>query len=286
LLPENLLRGWLLMQHQNSAGSAALLQTRIQEREDLLQRIQASLEADERVVAAWLFGSLGRGEEDALSDLDLWVLLDDQATSAVMAARHACVACGSEPLAVVEAPQNAPRGGAYLMALYPGETGPQQVDWYWQPASLVEASDEIRLLFNRRHATPQVGTPIQEAPASPDAVPEAGEELRNQIALFWAMLLIQAKYVARTPREPGLGFLGMLHDLLRDAGDVDLPVASPHQLLAEQGDPTARLATLRELAGRMEALMSRLSTAETPVSHRLIPQAHRYLDLVAAVIET
>src|SRR4051812_13184180 len=42
------------------------------ERDTLLRRVQQALERDPRVAAAWLFGSLGRGSEDALSDLDLF----------------------------------------------------------------------------------------------------------------------------------------------------------------------------------------------------------------------
>ena len=51
------------------------LKTRAAERDALLARAVERLQADARVGAAWLFGSLGRGEEDALSDLDLWVSL-------------------------------------------------------------------------------------------------------------------------------------------------------------------------------------------------------------------
>jgi predicted nucleotidyltransferase len=36
------------------------------EREALLARIVGLLEADKRVTAAWLFGSLGRGDADEL----------------------------------------------------------------------------------------------------------------------------------------------------------------------------------------------------------------------------
>ena len=43
------------------------------EREAWLAETIVQLEADERVDAAWLFGSLGRGDADELSDVDLFV---------------------------------------------------------------------------------------------------------------------------------------------------------------------------------------------------------------------
>ncbi len=43
------------------------------ERAALLETIVQHARADARVVAGWLFGSLGRGDGDALSDLDVWL---------------------------------------------------------------------------------------------------------------------------------------------------------------------------------------------------------------------
>src|SRR5437868_5689604 len=111
---------------------AGLLVTRRAERAALLQRAIALLKADERVCAAWLFGSLGRGDADDLSDLDLWVVVEDEHIEEIVAARRDYVARLAEPLLMEEAPQNAPAGGGYLLALYGGDGGPHQVDWYWQ----------------------------------------------------------------------------------------------------------------------------------------------------------
>lgn len=56
---------------QRQAVPNADVSRRQAERDALLRTIEAALRADERVVAAWLVGSLGRGTADALSDLDL-----------------------------------------------------------------------------------------------------------------------------------------------------------------------------------------------------------------------
>ena len=58
------------------------------EREALLARITESLEADGRIAAAWLFGSMGRGETDDLSDLDLRVVAYDEHIESICASRQ------------------------------------------------------------------------------------------------------------------------------------------------------------------------------------------------------
>jgi predicted nucleotidyltransferase len=69
-----------------------LLQARHGEHEALLHRAVALLQADTRVVAAWLFGSRGRDTADALSDTDLWIVVADADSAAVMAERRECAA--------------------------------------------------------------------------------------------------------------------------------------------------------------------------------------------------
>ena len=49
-----------------------------QGRETLLESIVAALAADERFVAAWLTGSYARGDADAVSDIDLTVVVADE----------------------------------------------------------------------------------------------------------------------------------------------------------------------------------------------------------------
>jgi len=47
----------------------------VEARETLLADISATLKNDERLVAAWLAGSYGRGEQGMFSDLDLHVVV-------------------------------------------------------------------------------------------------------------------------------------------------------------------------------------------------------------------
>ncbi|MBB2892337.1 nucleotidyltransferase domain-containing protein [Flexivirga oryzae] len=53
---------------------------------DVLDRVVTALEADPRVVALWLSGSIGRGVADAGSDLDLIVTVADREADDVVAA--------------------------------------------------------------------------------------------------------------------------------------------------------------------------------------------------------
>ena len=105
------------------------LRRRVVERDELLKRALKMLESDSRVATAWLFGSLGRGNGDDLSDIDLFVVVKDEFCKEIIADRQDIVAQIGEPVLLLEAPQNAPPSGSYLMALYSGEEGPQHGAW-------------------------------------------------------------------------------------------------------------------------------------------------------------
>ena len=113
----------------------ALREMRRTERDALLRGIVDSLQRDERIATAWLWGSLGRGDGDALSDIDLWVVLADEAFPAVFADLPAFVAQVAPPLLTRDEPHNAPPGGAYQTVVYDGETGAHLTDWYFQRRS-------------------------------------------------------------------------------------------------------------------------------------------------------
>ena len=62
-----------------------LLRTRRTEHESLLQQALRTLQADQRIIAAWLFGTEGRHTSDALSDLDVWVIVKDESIETISA---------------------------------------------------------------------------------------------------------------------------------------------------------------------------------------------------------
>jgi predicted nucleotidyltransferase len=263
-----------------------LLQNRVKEREALLQGMVRQLEGDRRIVAAWLFGSIGRGAQDALSDLDIFVIVDDAHIEAICEARREFVAAFGAPVCIVEAPQNAPGGGAYLMALYPGETGAHQVDWYWQARSRAKIPTQTVLLFDR------VGLPHDDKPTtftdnSGQPTRKTSTTIANTVSAFWAMLLITAKYAFRAPDAERMELLPYVLNPLREAAEfanVSLPSlqqeTTPHPTFAE------KMTLLRLLALEMETVRGEIERAALPLEEReelpkdILPQAERFLEFI------
>jgi hypothetical protein len=119
------------------------------DRDRLLESLVRSLETDERVRAAWLAGSLGRGNADDLSDIDLWLAVRDDLMAGVIADPVAWVRARCDAQLAFSIPHNAAPGGAYAFSLVRRPHGLQQVDWYWAPATLAERPRETALLFER-----------------------------------------------------------------------------------------------------------------------------------------
>ena len=252
-----------------------LLQPRTQERDSLLRRAVNALQADARVVAAWLAGSLGRGTEDALSDLDLWVVVSDAYYSFVAGRTREFAGKLGDPLLILEAPQNAPPGGAYLLALYPGETGPHQIDWYWQPQSRASLPSDVRVLFD--HA----GLPAQPPPA-PE---QRAHDITLRVGFFWAMLPIAAKKIARGNAWDGLAMSRMVANTLSEVqaliGEAGDRMEIESVLLQE---PREQLRQLRKMARQMEALAPQAAALGGQVPADIAPQVDRFLDLIAKTL--
>lgn len=260
------------------------------ERDALVGRIGAMLGADGRVVAAWLGGSLGRGAADAWSDVDVWAVIEDEAMARFGAEREAVVGAVGAPLLTLEAPQNAPPGGGYLLALYPARTGPLQVDWSWQPRSTARLPRGSRLLFDR------VGIAVVAAadhePLSAEAQAQA---LSQATAAFWVAVTLAAKGVARGRgwevvrlADWAVGSLTEVDRLLEGDG-----LATPDEVQAAvraTGWPlpgasaAAGLALLRGLCREMAARAPTIAARGGEPSVAAGEQARVLLDLVEAAV--
>lgn len=251
------------------------------ERDALILRATGLLQSDERIVAAWLAGSLGRGDGDAFSDVDLWVVVRDAEMEAVREGRRRFVVLLSEPVLISEAPQNAPAGGAYLWALYSGKHGPQHVDWNWLPQSGAALPPDARLLFDK------VGLPSAEVPkGQPTTGDDLAAALTQECAFFWAMCTVVAKYIAR-------GKLYEVLNLLNIAGDA---VSKVRWLLGtgtkmayrdnawDPGPPpftqASQLSFLRTLASDMASMDSHIEAHGGQVPHRAIEEIYTLFDMV------
>ncbi len=193
-----------------------LLQIRRKEHEALLQRTQAVLQTDQRVVAAWLFGSLGRRTSDALSDIDLWVIVKDECIETISAVRQNYVAQPGQPVLLLEAQGNAPAGGAYLMALYPGQVGVHQVDWYWQRQSDASLPQHAVLLFDRGGIPQDTRQEQLDPPGTPLPLTrqERAEQATQFSNFFWAMSNIAVKSVLRHQAWTAISHLEGLRGLV------------------------------------------------------------------------
>jgi len=252
------------------------------ERDELLESLRDRLANDPRVEAAWLFGSLGRRTADELSDLDLFAVVQDEQVKAMVAEHRAYAAGIGETVMMLEAPQNAPEGGGYLMVYYAGPRGPHQVDWYWQPQSRAAIPTDARLLFDR------VGLPRGSAPTmflSRPAVSSITDQPAHFIGFFWAMLLITAKHAVRAPRAERMELLhyavGSLHRAQRWLGQEAEPALDA---LRAHTTPREKAHVLRELANRMSGLMTVAAERGEALPEAIVAPAYRYLDLVEGVL--
>jgi predicted nucleotidyltransferase len=257
------------------------LYTRRAERNLLLQHLTSLLEDDGRIAAAWIFGPVGRGDEDDLSDLDIRVIVRDEHIDALCAERQAYASQVGDAVLFQEAPQNRPPGGAFLLTLYEGQFGPQEVDWTWQPLTGAYLWPQTRILLNRAGLT-QVG----EWPWGYQPVPEVSplERLMSSVNSFWGMLLVVAKYAARSPYEEWMGLLWMAVEPLRDVSEY-LGLASKYTMesLPAHGQPSEKLSLLRDIADQMTGLMPAVEARGGQIPWAVLPCAQRFFDLTEAV---
>lgn len=270
-----------------------LLQMRHMEHEALLARAVASLQADERVVAAWLFGSRGRQTADELSDLDLWVVVKDEICDALVAERQRYVTQLGEPVLLLESPMNAPTGGGYLMALYPGQAGVHQIDWYWQRQSDASRPRKAVLLFDRVGIPQDTRQEQLDEVGSDDSLMEAERATRvTQLsAFFWAMGNIGMKGIVRRKAWDTVGLLELLKGLVDEVKYlVGLSTVEPGSEAwrmdtvppVQQSD---QLLLLRETMREMEALTPQIEAIGGTVQTAAIPYIYDFLSLAEKMIE-
>ena len=279
------------------------LQTQIAERDALARQIHAALKSDSRVCAAWFFTNTETGDLAHLGGatnpwhpLHVQAVVDAEHIQAFIAGRRDYAARIGTPLLVVEAPQNAPRGGAYLMAIYDGETGPYEVDWYFELCGPeTKTPQQVRVLFDRI-GLPQGDKPTpfnnseptqwdNEAEVNRTLEQKKREETRNVTSVFWAMWLISARYIVRQRSDEPL-FLGeMLRGLLQQtrqfAGDTGaVREQTPLSFAAPE-----KVRLLRQMAAEMEALMPRVTATGGAVPDAAIAaRAARYLSRVEKAV--
>jgi predicted nucleotidyltransferase len=260
-----------------------LLNAFSEQRRRVIQSLTQALRADERISAAWLFGSIGRREEDALSDIDLWVVVKDADCADMIANRQEFVSLIGAPIHTLEAPQNAPQNGACLLALYDTEIGLIHIDWYWEPESQARVPRDVRLLFDRAELSYSALPPLQSV-LEPDT-PESRREAAEQNArFFWAMVPIAAKYIGRRQVWGALGMMQMLRGTMLHLARHTHSAAPKALDLPPVGDPLKLLELLRSLARGVESLHPAAERIGVCISKEAPLHIARYLDQMETLL--
>jgi hypothetical protein len=232
-------------------------------RDELLARISAALSVDDRFVAAWLRGSIGRGEDDAFSDLDLDVIVADQFAAELCArpwqvagytsdTRLALFTQFGTPAIIHESQHNAPTGGSFTVVVYDNAL---TVDWTLIPQSMARRSAQSRLLFAKAEFPVQ---PPSIAANLDQRITSASEK----VSFFWMMATVTVKYMLR---GDGVSFHSLLDGLYRVAAEVGWLVAAQpghyHRgayaalCLTQQ----EQIAAVRDVCDRMSTLMAEVA---------------------------
>lgn len=186
------------------------------EREMLLARITATLSTDERFAAAWLTGSYARSEADALSDLDLTVIVTEPHTETLCARpwqkaaqttpeRLALFRQFGEPVVIHETHDNAPPDGTFTFVLY-AKTA-LVVDWTLVAQEGATRPRSSLLLFDK------ADIPLAPPPA-PVSLEERAASASEIVGFFWMMAAVTAKYLARRDDVFVITWLETLQELV------------------------------------------------------------------------
>lgn len=114
-------------------------------REDLFKETQEVFK--DVAIEGHVFGSIGRGDTDAYSDIDLWFTFKDEDFKTVYDNRFDYYARIGNVLNVCEAPQNAPVNGVFSSLLVQTGDCVTVIDIYLCPFSTSATIEEAKKLF-------------------------------------------------------------------------------------------------------------------------------------------
>lgn len=266
---------------------ADALPIRLSRRRDrILATLEDVLRADERVLAAWLEGSFGRGTADAWSDIDLHVVIRDDALARWLEQRDDLYRRLGRPVLVM--PSSASEKGDYQGVIF---AGPVWVDLAIHPASTAMREPDTRFLFDRAAVPVRLSAPIAA---------ERRSQLRHNLEFFWAMSPIALKYIGRGRTQRAVtqcdllfgSFVNvwrLLHDPeRRDAGGVHWlhpeRDAELIRLLPGFGaviDPPAALDVVTRLMDAMRRLHPALNDLDVAVPPEVITEIAAFRDEIA-----
>jgi hypothetical protein len=227
-----------------------------------------------------LAGSIGRGEFDAWSDLDVHVAVYDQHLAAFWSDVHTLYTrIGRTVLIQQEMASNAQAGGHFQLVVF---DGPLEVDWNVGPMSLARRALWHERLFMREDV------PLSPHPKlSPE---ERRAQCQERLVFFRAMAPIAVKCIARGDTSHAVGQIGLVRNAfialwrLVETGHATVnglnqPLEpEPKRILPFFGptiDPTACLTILDELCGRTVELHPRLAALGVAIPTNMPAQLAR-----------
>jgi hypothetical protein len=231
-------------------STAGVIRERSVARRRWLDHAVGQLEAIPAVVAVWLWGSGGRGDDDALSDWDIFVAWHDASEIADLDAGW--FRRFGDVLWWHEDPFDAPREGRYVATGYPAPYSPLPVDWYLQPASAARIGTDTRVLLEH---SPLSRTPVETFALFPTVTNDVDfvlptdpvERVQHQLGWFWFMYAPMAKWAARGDEDRTRDQLEGLNRVLREAADL----VGQQPLTPSEGDA---FGTVRALGDAMTSL--------------------------------
>lgn len=253
-------------------------------RDRLLSTIVESFSNDERFVAAWLTGSYSHGNEDAVSDLDLSLVISDtygenlckrveQVSSQTTNERFNLFSQFGTPAIIHENNNNAPEGGTFTFTLY--EKSCLMVDWILIPQSKALRPSQASLLFEKSNI-----------PLAPEPQPENYEQRVKQaserVAFFWMMMAISAKYLFRKDK---VFVMSWFEELSRMVQEVERLISGKTWEYVRGSRSTLESTSLGQkqaivkLGEKMEALMPELVNMGGQVLPSPMSEIHALLSL-------
>ena len=255
-------------------------------REKLLSQIVQVLSNDERFVAAWLTGSLSRHDADAVSDIDLTLVVSDsygenlceraeQISQQTTSKRLNLFSQFGTPALIHENNNNVPEGGTFTFTLY--AKSHLMVDWVLIPQSKAYRPSQAYLLFEK--SSIPIVAPIEELESLEQRIKQASE----RVAFFWMMMAITAKYLIRQDGVFVTQWLEVLNEILQD---IDRLIAGKTWEY-QRGSRSVLEATsegqkqaIIKLGERMENILPELIKMGGQVSSSPMPEIKALLDLV------
>lgn len=233
-------------------------------RDNVLLDIVETLLKDERFVAAWLTGSYSRNDEDAVSDIDITLVVSDkyseslchrpaQVSARTSPDRYALFSQFGAPALIHENNNNAPEGGTFTVTLYANSV--IIVDWVLIPQSKAKRPGGSKLLFDK------AGIPIF-ALFQPESLEQRQKAVAEQWAFFWMMTAITIKYIVRKDGVFATIWIEHLHSI---ASEIERwlngePWKYHRGSLSQlQNTPKKQIELLKQLCQRMQELQPKVT---------------------------